>query len=174
MTISRCEIVNSYWSSSEMKPTTSLTSLLTRDLEVRSAGSSGRALLEKLEFYCFDLRGESPPPGVRPVSPVRTTPNLGSFSSSFWSGPPPSRAFNSWLSSHWLRTSIASPADWAEDGRATTPWPKSWPKPRRRFAGPKSSQKASGVTSCFVTHVPDSGGAAPDGPTQRPGLLLVR
>ncbi|MHB8378580.1 MAG: hypothetical protein ACYDB2_01520 [Acidimicrobiales bacterium] len=44
-----------------MKPTTSLTSLLTRDLEVRSAGSSGRALLEKLEFYCFDLRGEPRP-----------------------------------------------------------------------------------------------------------------
>jgi hypothetical protein len=44
-----------------MKPTTSLTSLLTHDLEVRSSGSSGRALFEKLEFYCFDLRGESRP-----------------------------------------------------------------------------------------------------------------
>lgn len=61
MTISRGEIVNSYWSSSEMKPTTSLPSLLIHDLEARSAGSSGRMLLEKLEFYCFDLRGESRP-----------------------------------------------------------------------------------------------------------------
>jgi hypothetical protein len=61
MTMSRCEILNSYWSSSDMKPTTSLTSLLTRDLEARSAGSSGRVLLERLEFYCFDLRGESRP-----------------------------------------------------------------------------------------------------------------
>ncbi|MGB8195549.1 MAG: hypothetical protein WCF25_00880 [Acidimicrobiales bacterium] len=44
-----------------MKPTSSLTSLLTRDLEARSAGSSGRLLLEKLEFYCFELRGGSRP-----------------------------------------------------------------------------------------------------------------
>jgi hypothetical protein len=58
MTISRSEILNSYWSSTEMKPTTSLTSLLTRDLEARSSGSSGRVLLERLEFYCFDLHGE--------------------------------------------------------------------------------------------------------------------
>lgn len=63
MTNPQCEIVNSYWSSSDMKLTTSLTSLLTRDLETRSAGSSGRALLEKLEFYCFDLREESRPLG---------------------------------------------------------------------------------------------------------------
>jgi len=39
-----------------MNPTTSLTYLLTRDLEARSVGTSGRALLEKLEFYCFDLK----------------------------------------------------------------------------------------------------------------------
>ena len=60
MTISRCKFVNSYWSTSEMNLTTSLTSLLTRDLEARSAGSSGRALLEKLEFYCFDLNVARP------------------------------------------------------------------------------------------------------------------
>lgn len=35
------------------KPT--VQSLLTHDLETRSAGSSGRALLDKLEDYCLDL-----------------------------------------------------------------------------------------------------------------------
>jgi hypothetical protein len=44
-----------------MTTTTSLTSLLTRDLEARSAGSSGRALLRELEFYCFDLQSASSP-----------------------------------------------------------------------------------------------------------------
>jgi hypothetical protein len=61
MTNSRCRFVDSYWSSSDMTKTTSLTSLLTRDLEARSAGSSGRALLRELKFYCFDLGGESSP-----------------------------------------------------------------------------------------------------------------
>jgi hypothetical protein len=60
MTNLRCELVKSYWSTSDMNHTTSLMSLLTRDLEVRSAGSSGRRLRELLEFYCFDLREPRP------------------------------------------------------------------------------------------------------------------
>ena len=61
MTISRCEIVNSYWSTSDMNETTSLTSLLTHDLEVRSRGATGRALLDALELYCVDLLGQPGP-----------------------------------------------------------------------------------------------------------------
>jgi hypothetical protein len=60
MTNIRCELVKSYWSTSDMNPTTSLMTLLTRDLESRSAGSSGRRLMELLEFYCFDLREPRP------------------------------------------------------------------------------------------------------------------
>ena len=59
--ISVCEFMNSYWSSREMTTSISPTSLLTRDLEVRSAGSSGRRLLELLELYCLDLLGTSRP-----------------------------------------------------------------------------------------------------------------
>jgi len=51
-----CEFMNSYWSSETMNPTTPL-SLLTHDLEVRSSGSSGRCLLQRLEDCSLDLLG---------------------------------------------------------------------------------------------------------------------
>lgn len=57
MTILGCEIVNSYWSSADMNYTPTFMSLLVTDLEARSAGSSGRALVTKLEEYCLDLAG---------------------------------------------------------------------------------------------------------------------
>ena len=44
-----------------MNEITSLTSLLTRDLEVRSRGATGRALLDALELYCVDLHGQPGP-----------------------------------------------------------------------------------------------------------------
>ena len=61
MTISVCEFVNSYWSSGDMNETKNPMSLLTRDLEARSSGSSGRLLLAKLENYCLDLLGTARP-----------------------------------------------------------------------------------------------------------------
>lgn len=57
---SGCESVTSYWSSGDMTTPTAQ-SLLTHDLEVRSAGSSGRALLATLEDYCLDLLGATKP-----------------------------------------------------------------------------------------------------------------
>ena len=48
--------MNSHWSSEEMNPTTPQ-SLLTHDLEVRSSGSPGRCLLERLEECSLDLLG---------------------------------------------------------------------------------------------------------------------
>jgi hypothetical protein len=51
-----CEFMNSYWSSTEMNPTTSL-ALLTHDLEVRSSGSPGRRLLQRLKGRPLDLLG---------------------------------------------------------------------------------------------------------------------
>jgi hypothetical protein len=60
MTNSVCDFVNSYWSSTEMNPTKSL-SLLTHDLEVRSAGSPGRHLLQRLEDHSLDLLGATRP-----------------------------------------------------------------------------------------------------------------
>jgi DNA-directed RNA polymerase specialized sigma24 family protein len=59
MTKLGCEVVNSYWSSADMNYTPTFMSLLVTDLEARSAGSSGRALLAKLEHYCLDLSGAS-------------------------------------------------------------------------------------------------------------------
>lgn len=61
MTDSLSFFVNSYWSSGEMKPTSTPMSLLTRDLEVRSSGSPGRDLTKRLETYCLDLLGASRP-----------------------------------------------------------------------------------------------------------------
>lgn len=52
-----CEFVNSYWSSRGMKPTSRPMSLVAHDLEVRSSGSSGRSLIERLEEYRIDLLG---------------------------------------------------------------------------------------------------------------------
>ena len=146
MTISRSEILNSYWSSTEMKPTTSLTSLLTRDLEARSAGSSGRLLLERLEFYCFDLRGELRAlEFAQAFSRTKKTPAI--YSSSSWSGPAAQPDFQ-------LVALVALAPDLdriaGRLGRGvpvTTPWRKSWPKPLRRFAGPRSSPKESVETS---------------------------
>lgn len=57
MTNLRCEIMSSYWSSRDMTTTTQLPLLLTRDLEARSIGSSGRALLAKFDLYRVDLLG---------------------------------------------------------------------------------------------------------------------
>jgi len=78
MTKSLCFSVKSYWSSGDMKPTSTPMSLLTRDLKVRSAGSPGRDLLERLDDYCLDLLGtegplefaqalQDPAPGTRQV-----------------------------------------------------------------------------------------------------------
>jgi len=53
-----CDFMNSYWSSETMNPTTPQ-SLLTHDLEVRSSGSPGRCLLERLEDCSLDLLGTS-------------------------------------------------------------------------------------------------------------------
>jgi hypothetical protein len=61
MTKSLCVSVNSYWSSRDMKPTTSPLSLFTHDLKVRSSGSYGRDLLERLDDYCLDLLGTEEP-----------------------------------------------------------------------------------------------------------------
>ena len=61
MTKSLCVSVNSYWSSGDMKPTTTPLSLLTHDLKVRSSGSYGRDLLERLDDYCLDLLGTETP-----------------------------------------------------------------------------------------------------------------
>ena len=61
MTIPLRVLVNSYWSSADMNNTHTIMSLLTCDLEARSSGSSGRALLGKLEDYCIDLLGASGP-----------------------------------------------------------------------------------------------------------------
>ena len=55
MTKPKCDSVNSYWSSGEMNPTTTHMSLLANDLKVRSTGSSGRHLLERLDQYCLNL-----------------------------------------------------------------------------------------------------------------------
>ena len=57
MTTSLCLSVNSYWSSGDMKPTTTPLSLLAHDLQVRSTGSYGRHLLRRLDDYCLDLLG---------------------------------------------------------------------------------------------------------------------
>ncbi len=51
--------VNSYWSSTDMKPTSTPMSMLTHELEVRSCGSPGRDLVERLETYRLDLMGAS-------------------------------------------------------------------------------------------------------------------
>ena len=59
MTNLGCEVVNSYWSSADMNYTPTFMSLLVTDLGARSAGSSGRALMAKLEHYCLDLSGAS-------------------------------------------------------------------------------------------------------------------
>ena len=61
MTIPLRVFVNSYWSSADMNNTHTIMSLLTRDLEARSSGSSGRALSRKLEDYCLDILGVSSP-----------------------------------------------------------------------------------------------------------------
>jgi DNA-directed RNA polymerase specialized sigma24 family protein len=61
MTKSLCLSVNSYWSSEDMKPTSTSMSLLTRDLEVRSSGSPGRDLVRRLDDYCLDLLGATNP-----------------------------------------------------------------------------------------------------------------
>ena len=61
MTIPLRVFVNSYWSSADMNNTHTIMSLLLRDLEARSSGSSGRALLGSLEDYRLDLLGESSP-----------------------------------------------------------------------------------------------------------------
>lgn len=55
MTSSLREFVNSYWSSEVMTNTHSTLSLLTRDLEARSHGRPGRALLDELERYRVNL-----------------------------------------------------------------------------------------------------------------------
>jgi len=78
MTKSLRFFVNSYWSSGDMKPTSTPMSLLTRELKVRSAGSPGRDLLKRLDHYCLDLLGteealqfaqtlQDPAPGTRQV-----------------------------------------------------------------------------------------------------------
>jgi hypothetical protein len=61
MTISLRDVVNSYWSSTDMNPTTTALSLLTLDLEVRSAGSPGRYLLQRLEDHSINLLGATRP-----------------------------------------------------------------------------------------------------------------
>lgn len=61
MTIPLRVFVNSYWSSPDMNNTHTIMSLLLRDVEARSSGSSGRALQRKLEDYCLDLLGASSP-----------------------------------------------------------------------------------------------------------------
>ena len=61
MTKSLCVSVNSYWSSGAMKPHPTPQSLLTHDLKVRSSGSYGRDLLERLDDYCLDLLGTETP-----------------------------------------------------------------------------------------------------------------
>ncbi len=61
MTIFLRDFVNSYWSSADMNNTHTIMSLLTRDLEARSSGSSGRALLRRLEDYSLDLLEASSP-----------------------------------------------------------------------------------------------------------------
>ena len=63
MTKSLRFFVNSYWSSGDMKPTSTPMSLLTRELKVRSAGSPGRDLLKRLDHYCLDLLGTEGPLG---------------------------------------------------------------------------------------------------------------
>jgi len=62
MTKSRCCFMNSYWSSGDMKPTNTPMSLLTRDLAIRSKGSPGRDLVERLSDFELDLLGT-----VRPL-----------------------------------------------------------------------------------------------------------
>jgi len=61
MTKSLRFFVNSYWSSGDMKPTNTALSLLTHNLKVRSTGSPGRDLLERLDDYCLDLLGAEGP-----------------------------------------------------------------------------------------------------------------
>lgn len=61
MTSPRCEFMESYWCSGEMTTTPAIQPLLTRDLEARSAGSSGRALLDILEDNRLDLLGTTNP-----------------------------------------------------------------------------------------------------------------
>ena len=51
-----CDFMNSYWSSEEMNLTTPQ-SLLTHDLKVRSSGSPGRCLLQRLEDCSLNLLG---------------------------------------------------------------------------------------------------------------------
>lgn len=63
MTTSRCELMSSHWCSDEVTTLPDIQSLLTRDLEVRSTGSSGRRLLERLEEYCLDPLGATRPLG---------------------------------------------------------------------------------------------------------------
>ena len=57
MTNSVCDFMNSYWSSTEMNPHRTSMSLLTQDLTVRSLGSSGRSLMERLEHERIDVHG---------------------------------------------------------------------------------------------------------------------
>ena len=61
MTSPECVFMNSYWSSQDMKPTSTPMSLLTHDLGIRSSGSPGRDLIERLETYRLDLLGTSRP-----------------------------------------------------------------------------------------------------------------
>jgi len=61
MTKSLRFFVNSYWSSGDMKPTNTPMSLLTNDLKIRSSGSPGYDLLERLDDYCLDLLGTEGP-----------------------------------------------------------------------------------------------------------------
>ena len=172
MTISRCEIVNSYWSSSEMKPTTSLTSLLTRD----SGGSVRRLVWSPTagEARVLLLRPSwgIRAPGVRPDRSSQTKKTPASSSSSSWSGP----AAQPSLSARRPRRSGSGPRShrrptWAGDVPATTPWRKSWPKPPRRFAGPRSSQKASGETSCCATRDLEPGASSAGWPGTTSRLL---
>ncbi len=53
--------MSSYWCSDEVTPPIDIQSLLTSDLEARSAGSSGRWLVERLEEYCLDPLGTAGP-----------------------------------------------------------------------------------------------------------------
>jgi hypothetical protein len=57
MTTSHVEFSESYWCSGEMTTTTAIQHLLTRDLEARSSGSSGRELVRLLEDYRLGLLG---------------------------------------------------------------------------------------------------------------------
>jgi hypothetical protein len=62
MMSSRYEFMESYWCSGDMTTTSGIQSLLTRDLDVRSSGSLGRSLLQRLEHYRLELLG-----AIRPL-----------------------------------------------------------------------------------------------------------